>query len=92
MDRFERLKKRVWEEIAKDESCDLAELATHYIPMLEGRYDQAIELLKEFAFVDIDESLKDRCDMATKVQEFLRKTGYGEWLDAEIKNNLEQTT
>ena len=48
---------------------------------------EIIEILKNLAFVDLDESMTDRCESAGAVQELLRKLGHGEWVDAQIKQN-----
>jgi len=47
--------------------------------------NEAAELLKEFAFVRINEPIGKRCSRARRVQEFLRKAGEGEWLDRQIE-------
>lgn len=47
--------------------------------------DKAIELLKEFAFYCVDESIEDHCAQAVKVQEFLKTTETKEWMEEQIK-------
>jgi hypothetical protein len=49
--------------------------------------DMAISLLKELAFVNIDDSIEDRKKSAADVQAFLRHIGLGKWLDLVIKEN-----
>lgn len=50
-------------------------------------HDKSIELLKEFAFVDPDESMTDRRQAASDVQEILRELGQGDWIDKQIEQN-----
>lgn len=54
------------------------------IKRVEG-YDQAIELLKEFAFYDTDDSVKEHCERSSRVQDFLRDTYAKEWLYSILK-------
>ena len=49
--------------------------------------DMAVKLLKDFAFVNIDDSIEDRKGLARDVQAFLRYIGQGDWLDSEIEFN-----
>ena len=38
-----------------------------------NNYEKAIELLKELNFYNVDDSIKDHCDKALKVQKFQKK-------------------
>jgi len=46
------------------------------LPYWINRAIEAEKLLLEFAYVNPDDSLSDRCDKALKVQEFMRERGY----------------
>jgi hypothetical protein len=54
---------------------------------LDCKHCKAVELLKEFAFYCVDLSIQEHCDQAMKVQNFLRKVGYGKWIDDQITEN-----
>ncbi|MDF2891222.1 MAG: hypothetical protein K0R80_1589 [Clostridia bacterium] len=47
-------------------------------------FNAAIELLKEFAFYDIDLSVEDYCVNAVKVQEFLKTTYATDWMNEQL--------
>ena len=61
--------------------------ADQYIEHLENRLKECVELLKRFAFVDPDESMTDRLDATSDVQELLRKLEQGDWVDKQIEQN-----
>ncbi|WP_261780974.1 hypothetical protein [Clostridium botulinum] len=52
-----------------------------------NKYERAIELLKEFAFYDIEGSIKEHCDRALEVQNFLRDSTEKEWLFDMLKKH-----
>lgn len=64
--------------IGRPEAEIVSELKMHY---------KAVEMLKEFAFVDFDESKVDRCSSAGAVQKLLRDLGHGKWVDDQIIEN-----
>jgi hypothetical protein len=46
--------------------------------------EQAIELLKEFAFYGMEESIQEHLEQALKVQEFLMGTDAKDWLEEQL--------
>lgn len=46
-----------------------------------ANFDKAIELLKEFAFYCVDDTLEEHAQRAYKVQEFLLTTPAKEWVE-----------
>ena len=51
------------------------------------KYKEAIELLKEFAFYCIDESVGYHVEQAIKVQDFLKTTHAKEWLEEQLETD-----
>lgn len=89
---IERLSKRFWREAERDFSPDIGEIAISLVSKLEDKInkleeenDKAIELLKEFAFYCIDDSVEDHCDRAVKVQEFLKTTKAKSWIETQLR-------
>lgn len=52
---------------------------------LETKFNEAIELLKEFAFYCIDDSLEEHLQRAFKVREFLKTTPARDWLEKQLR-------
>lgn len=52
---------------------------------LEVKFNEAIELLKEFAFYDPDGTLKEHLEKAYRVQEFLKTTPAKDWVEAQLR-------
>lgn len=51
---------------------------------LEAKFNEAIELLKEFAFYCIDDPLEEHLQRAFKVREFLKTTPARDWLEKQL--------
>lgn len=54
---------------------------------LSNQMTVAVEMLEAFAFIDPDESEKERLENAANVQKFLRSVGHGQWVDDQIAEN-----
>jgi len=52
---------------------------------MEAKFNEAIELLKEFAFYCVDDTLEEHAERAARVREFLKTTPAKEWLEEQLR-------
>jgi hypothetical protein len=71
--------------ILLNEYLRLVQHKERFMANLEAQFNEAIELLKEFAFYCADDSLEEHAQRASKVREFLKTTPAKEWLEEQLR-------